>query len=464
VLANLFFATFLLGTQNLALNTNTPRKVYPVTLGCAKNRVDTEIMLALLEEAHWQITSQPEEADLLLVNTCGFIASACQEAVDTILELAALKQYRPTVRLVTAGCLVQRYGQELPALLPEVDLFVGVNDFPNIVNLLDHEPPESRLASRGDWLDYQAVWPRRLTTPFYSANLKIAEGCSHRCTYCTIPAIRGPYRSRPLDSILAEAAHLVGQGVIELNLVAQDTTAYGVDQGGVSKLPLLLSRLAAVPGLRWLRVLYGHPAGITPELLTVMAAHPQICPYFDLPLQHVSDSMLRRMGRRYSQDQIRQTIALICRHLPEAVLRTSIIVGFPGETEAEFAELGQVLAELQFDHVGVFAYQPEAGTPAARLRDQFPVKEVNRRARILKQLQAKISRQKLRRFKGTVQEVLVEGYSEETELLLQGRLGGQAPEVDGLVYINAGQGFIGQIQPVKITKTYTYDLLGEIVS
>ncbi len=441
-----------------------PKKVYPVTLGCAKNRVDTEIMLALLEEAHWQITSQPEEADLLLVNTCGFIASACQEAIDTILELAAVKKDRPEARLVAAGCLVQRFGPELPDLLPEVDLFLGVNDFPNILNILAEKAPQSRLVCGQDWLDYQAVWPRRLTTPFYSAYLKIAEGCSHRCTYCTIPGIRGPYRSRPLDSILTEAAHLAARGVIELNLVAQDTTAYGVDQGVASQLPLLLSRLAAVPGLRWLRVLYGHPAGITPELLAVMAAHPQICPYFDLPLQHVSDRLLRRMGRRYTQDRIRQTVALIRRHLPEAVLRTSVIVGFPGETPEEFAELGRVLAELQFDHLGVFAFQPETGTPAARLREQVPVREANRRARLLKQLQARISRQKLRRLKGSVQEVLVEGYSEETDLLLQGRLCGQAPEVDGLVLINAGQGEIGQIQPVKITKTYTYDLLGEIVS
>ncbi len=420
-------------------------------------------MLALLEESGWQITSRPQEADLLLVNTCGFIASACQEAIDTILELAAVKQDRPEARLVAAGCLVQRYQQELPDLLPEVDVFLGVNDFPNIINILSNIPNQPRVVCQDDWLEYRQVWPRRLTTPFYSAYLKIAEGCSHRCTYCTIPGIRGPYRSRPLDAILTEAAQLAARGVIELNLVAQDTTAYGSDQGGPSQLPALLSRLAAVPGLRWLRVLYGHPAGITPELLAVMAAHPQICPYLDLPLQHVNDRLLRRMGRRYTQEQLRQTVALIRRRLPEAVLRTSVIVGFPGETPEDFDELCRVLAELQFDHVGIFAFQPEAGTPAARLKDQVPIKEANRRARLLKTLQARISRQKLRRLKGTVQEVLVEGYSEETELLLQGRLRGQAPEVDGKVYINAGWSEIGQIQPVKITKTYTYDVLGEIV-
>ena len=442
---------------------SAPKKVYPVSLGCAKNRVDTEIMLALLEESGWQITSQPREADLLLVNTCGFIASACQEAIDTLLELAAVKQVRPEARLVAAGCLVQRYRQDLPELLPEVDAFLGVNDFPNIINILSNIPDSPQVFCQDDWLAYRQVWPRRLTTPFYSAYLKIAEGCSHRCTYCTIPGIRGPYRSRPLDAILTEAAQLAARGVIELNLVAQDTTAYGADQGGPSQLPVLLRRLADVPGLRWLRVLYGHPAGLTPELLTVMAAHPQICPYLDLPLQHVNDRLLRRMGRRYTQEQLRQTVALIRRHLPAAVLRTSVIVGFPGETPADFDELRRVLTELQFDHVGIFAFQPEAGTPAARLKDQVPIKAANQRARLLKTVQAGISRQKLRRLKGTVQEVLVEGYSEETELLLQGRLSGQAPEVDGKVLINAGFSEIGQIQPVKITKTYTYDLLGEII-
>jgi ribosomal protein S12 methylthiotransferase len=370
----------------------TPKKVYPVTLGCAKNRVDTEIMLALLEEADWQIINRPEEADLLLVNTCGFIASACQEAVDTILELAAVKQTHPGARLIAAGCLVQRYGSELPELLPEVDLFLGVNDFPDIINLLSEAAPQSRLVCRGDWLEYREVSPRRLTTPFYSAYLKIAEGCSHRCTYCTIPGIRGPYRSRPLDSILIEAAQLTARGVIEINLVAQDTTAYGVDRGGTSELPLLLHRLAGVPGLRRLRLLYGHPAGITAELLDVIAAHPQICPYLDLPLQHVNDRLLRRMGRRYTQEQVRQTLALIRERLPGAVLRTSVIVGFPGETLEDFNELTGVLTELQFDHLGIFAFQPETGTPAARLPEQVPVKEANRRAQVLKKLQAKIDR------------------------------------------------------------------------
>lgn len=448
-----------------SISSTNSGSVYPVSLGCAKNRVDTEIMLALLEEAGWQITEAPEVADLLLVNTCGFIASASQEAVDTILELAAIKQSRPGVRLVVAGCLVQRYQESLPELLPEVDLFVGVNDFPDLAGLLAAGPDAggARLVCQRCWLDYATVFPRRLTTPFYSAYLKIAEGCSHRCTYCTIPAIRGPFRSRPLATLLEEARELAARGVIELNLVAQDTTAYGRDLAGRPLLPELLEQLAAIPGLGWLRVLYGHPTGVTPELLRVMQAEPKICPYLDLPLQHVNDRLLRRMGRDYTQTAIRQLVAQIRRILPTATLRTSIIVGFPGETPEEVTELSQVLTELALDHVGVFAFQPEEHTPAARFQSQVPGREANRRARQIKTLQAKISRQKLKLRQGTVADVLVEGLCDETDLLLQGRLAGQAPEVDGKVLITAGQGEIGTLQPVKILKTYTYDLVGELV-
>lgn len=448
-----------------SISATNPGRVYPVSLGCAKNRVDTEMMLALLEGAGWQITPDPVAADLLLVNTCGFLASASQEAIDTILELAAQKQARPGVRLLVAGCLVQRYQQDLPGLLPEVDLFVGVNDFPDLVALLTAGPEagRGRLACRRPWLDYGEVWPRRLTTPFYSAYLKIAEGCSHRCTYCTIPAIRGPFRSRPLATIVAEARELASRGVIELNLVAQDTTAYGLDLMGRSLLPELLAELAAIEGLRWLRVLYGHPTGVTPELLRIMAATPQVIPYFDLPLQHVNDRLLRRMGRNYTQTQVRELVTQIRQTLPTATLRTSLIVGFPGETPEEVQELCAVLTELALDHVGVFAFQPEEGTPAARFREQVPAVEANRRARRVRALQARIARRKLRQLKGQVVDVLVEGFCEETDLLLQGRLAGQAPEVDGRVLITAGHGAVGTIQAVKITKTHTYDLVGELV-
>lgn len=456
------FDTF--GTTPPLIKATTIKQVYPVTLGCAKNRIDTEMMLASLEAAGWQITSDPQQADLFLVNTCGFIASASQEAIDTILELAAHKQGRAGVRLIVTGCLVQRYGADLPGLLPEVDLFLGVNAFPEIAAWVSTAAlPASRLVAPSTWLDYGQVYPRRLTTPFFSAYLKIAEGCSHRCTYCTIPAIRGPYRSRPLATLLAEARDLVARGVVEINLVAQDTTAYGQDLAGRSLLPDLLAQVAELPGVQWLRVLYGHPLGITPELLQVMRAHPNICPYFDLPFQHVSDHLLRRMGRGYSQALIRELIARIRAALPQATLRTSLIVGFPGETPADLAELQQVLTELALDHVGVFAFQPEEGTPAARFAGQVGSAEANRRARQVRTLQAKISRQKLRRLKNQVVEVLVEGHCDETDLLLQGRLASQAPEVDGRVLITAGQGQPGTIQPVRITKTYTYDLVGELL-
>ncbi|HAY20809.1 MAG TPA: 30S ribosomal protein S12 methylthiotransferase RimO [Desulfobacterales bacterium] len=442
---------------------NTLRRLYPVSLGCAKNRVDTEIMLALLEAAGYQVVSRPQEADLMLVNTCGFITPACQEAIDTILELAAYKQDQPEKQLVVTGCLVQRYQQELLDLLPEVDIFLGVNDFPRIVEVIRARSTTGRLHCQDGWQHYELIWPRRLTTPFYSAYLKIAEGCSHHCTYCTIPQIRGPYRSRPLSTLVTEAKQLAAQGVRELNLVAQDTTAYGVDQGGRLLLPELLRQLAGIAALQWIRLLYGHPARVTPELLRVMADHPQICPYFDLPVQHVSDRLLHRMGRGYRQKDLWETLARIRTMIPAATLRTSVIVGFPGESEQDFAELCQVTAQMEFDHLGVFAYQPEEGTPAAKMAESVTPREANRRARRLRSLQARLNRKKLRRLKGTIQPVLIEGHSEETELLLRGRLAGQAPEADGQVYINAGWAELGRLTPVRITKTYTYDLLGEVV-
>lgn len=445
--------------------TLTPGRVYPVTLGCAKNRVDTEVMLALLTRAGWRIVNDPGDADLILVNTCGFIASAAQESIDTILELAAVKSAHPHRLLVAAGCLVQRHQGELAELLPEVDAFAGVNDFPRIAAIV--KQLRGAAPRRRHWdaplLSYAGVLPRLLSTPFYTAYLKIAEGCRHHCTFCTIPAIRGPFRSRPPEAVVQEAELLLDRGVIELNLVAQDTTAYGTDGGGVSRLPELLGRLAGLPGLRWLRLLYGHPRGVTPELLEVMAAHPQICPYLDIPLQHLSDPVLKRMGRRYTQQQALKAIDLIRARLPRAALRTSMITGFPGETEADFEELCRRVEDIGFDHLGIFAFQPEAGTPAARFPGQVPARTAARRARQLTRLQARLVRKKLRALKGTVQEVLVEGVSPESDLLLTGRLATQAPEVDGQVYLTAGQGQVGALQPVRLTRTHTYDLEGELL-
>ncbi len=441
-----------------------PKTVFTVSLGCPKNLVDTEIMLGLLTARGWEVTDSPETAALLLVNTCAFIKPASQEAVDTILELARYKNDDPAKRLAVAGCLVQRYGPDLPKLLPEVDLFLGVNDFLHLARLVEEiDAQPARLFHESPWFDYAAPQPRWPATPPYLAYLKLAEGCSHRCTFCTIPKIRGPYRSRPLATLLEEAMTLAAAGVKELILVAQDTTAYGVDWGGGPKLVELLQELVRLPGFAWVRLLYGHPAGLTPELLEVMAAHPHICPYLDLPIQHAHDAVLRRMGRRYTRQDLRATFRLIREVLPQAALRTTVMAGFPGESEEHFETLLEMVEEVRFDHLGVFLYEPEKGTPAARLADPVPRRLARARARRLKSLQARIVKEKLKSLVGTVQPVLVEGVSEESEYLLTGRLITQAPEIDGRVYITAGMGRVGEIQPVRLTRALPYDLVGELV-
>ncbi len=441
-----------------------PKTVFTVSLGCPKNLVDTEIMLGALVRKGWQVVREPEAAQVLLVNTCAFIASAAQEAVDTILELAVHKARDPDKRLVVAGCLSQRYGETLPDLLPEVDLFVGVNDFPRLAQLLERDPssPE-RCHCKAPCFDYQDPLPRLAATPPYLAYLKIAEGCSHACTFCTIPRIRGPQRSRPLPTLLTEAWRLVEVGVKEVVLVAQDTTAYGAEWGFQPGLPELLAELAHLPGLVWIRLLYGHPAHVTPRLLEVMAAHPNICPYLDLPIQHAHDDILRRMGRRYTNRYLKDLFRQIRMALPAAALRTTALVGFPGETEEHFAALLELAEEVRFQHLGVFVYEPEEGTPALRLRPPVPRRTAKSRARRLKALQTRLVRAHLKTLVGTVQPVLVEGVSQESDYLLSGRLITQAPEIDGRVLITAGQGMMGAIQPVRITRVLGPDLAGEIL-
>jgi ribosomal protein S12 methylthiotransferase len=448
------------------LNTeNRKRKtVYTVSLGCPKNLVDTEIMLGRLTRAGWQVIDQPAAADLLLVNTCAFIEPACQEAVDTILEMARLKGDYPDKRLVVAGCLVQRFGPELVKELPEVDLFIGVNDFPALAEILSRPPAAGRRFDQAGPYAYPEVEPRYPATPAHLAFLKIAEGCRHRCTFCVIPQIRGPQRSRPLDTLVAEARRLAAAGVKELILAAQDTTAYGREQAGHPGIAALLRELAAIDGFEWIRLLYGHPARITPELLETMAAHPGILPYLDLPIQHGHDEILRRMGRGYRRREILDAVRRIRAVLPGATLRTTVMVGFPGETEAHFQALCDLLEEVRFDHLGVFLYYPEAGTPAAGLKPQVPRREARRRAHRVKAWQAKIVKARLRALVGTIQGVLVEGVSPESDFLLTGRLSSQAPEIDGQVYITAGIGRIGEIQPVRLTRALPYDLVGEIVA
>jgi ribosomal protein S12 methylthiotransferase len=443
-----------------------PKTVFSISLGCPKNLVDTEIMVGRLTQAGWEVTGAAEAADVLLVNTCGFIEAACKEAVDTILEMGRLKAESPGKRLVVTGCLVKRYGADLAKELPEVDLFIGVNDFPALPDILAGpvRPKDGRLFQAAPPYTYTAPEARFPATPGHLAYLKIAEGCSHRCTYCVIPQIRGPLRSRPLPTLVKEAEELAQAGVKELILVAQDTTAYGQEEPGQPGLAALLKELAAIDGFRWIRLLYGHPARISQKLLTTMAAHPRILPYLDLPIQHGHDEVLRRMGRGYGRREIVDAVRRIREVLPEATLRTTVMAGFPGETEEQFQALCDLIEAIRFDHLGVFLYCPETGTPAATWTPQVPRREARRRARGLKAIQAKIVKTRLKALVGTVAEVLVEGVSPESDFLLSGRMASQAPDIDGQVYLTAGTGQVGEIQAVRFTRALPYDLVGEIVS
>jgi ribosomal protein S12 methylthiotransferase len=426
--------------------------------------VDTEIMLGRLTRRGWQVVESPEEARVILINTCAFITPATEEALDTILELARHKEADPHKRLVVAGCLVTRYGEELLPPLPEVDLFVGVDDFPRLAEFLDDfaSPPQPQFFNLAPRFAYAEPQPRFPATPRHLAYLKLAEGCSHHCTFCIIPAIRGPYRSRPLTTLFSEARHLADTGVKELNLVAQDTTAYGQDWGGQPGLVELLQRLSSIPGFTWIRLLYTHPAHITPELITALATLPKVAPYLDIPIQHAHDEILRRMGRRYTQGHLLDLFARLRSAIPGLALRTTVMVGFPGETEEHFETLVEVVETVRFEHLGFFLYYPEEGTPANRLGDPVPRRTAQARARRLKALQARLVKQRLKNLVGTVQPVLVEGHSAESDYLLSGRLITQAPDIDGQVYITAGVGMVGEVQPVRLTRALPYDLVGEI--
>ena len=421
-------------------------------------------MLGRLARQGWQVVASPEEAQVLLVNTCAFITPATQEALDTILELARHKEADPPKRLVVAGCLVGRYGEELLPPLPEVDFFVGVDDFPRLPELLEGSASSNgpRLINQAPRFSYAEPQPRFPATRRHLAYLKLAEGCSHRCTFCTIPAIRGPYRSRPLATLLAEAQMLAATGVRELNLIAQDTTAYGQDWGGQPGLVELLQEVSAIPGFTWIRLLYTHPAHITPELITALATLPKVAPYLDVPIQHGHDEILRRMGRRYTQSHLVDLFARLREAIPGVALRTTVMVGFPGETEEHFETLVEVVEAARFEHLGVFLYYPEEGTPASRYADPVPRRTAQTRVRLLTALQARLVKQRLKNLVGTIQPVLVEGHSLESEYLLSGRMITQAPDIDGQVYITSGEGMVGEIQPVRLTRALPYDLVGEI--
>jgi ribosomal protein S12 methylthiotransferase len=474
-----------------------PTKVGFVSLGCPKNLVDSEVMMGLLAQSGAEITSRAEDADVIVVNTCSFIDTAKQESVDSILEMAQHKIAGRAQKLIVAGCLVERYRNEIQKNIPEVDAVVGTGELQQILGAAGIAPPAAPdsaspfviLGSRseGDAREaagrfskqrwdgaiadlpnylYDETTPRVLATPKYSAYIKIAEGCDHPCSFCIIPQLRGKFRSRRFESVIAEAQQLAKGGVREITLIGQDTTCYGEDLGLKDGLPLLLERLAQIEELRWVRFLYAYPNKITGNLLDTIAAHEKICSYIDMPLQHASPQVLKVMKRGAGAEIFLKSIANMRRAIPDLTLRTSFIVGFPGEAEADFEQLCDFVREAQFDWLGVFGYSDEEGAAAFELGEKIGPREIDRRRKKLMSIQKQISRKKKRALVGRQFNLLVEGPSAETELLWQGRTAMHAPEIDGTVYINDfGEREVneGEFYRCEITDAHEYDLVARIV-
>jgi ribosomal protein S12 methylthiotransferase len=445
------------------------RKVHIISLGCPKNLVDSEVMSALLAKSGYGITPQANKADIILINTCAFILSAKEESIDEILKMAEWKKRRKgaCTHLVVTGCLPQRYGRGLEKELPEVDLFLGVGEVGNIVHHLNgltraEAPSRRSIVGKPSFL-MNAQTPRLISTPFYTSYLKIAEGCSNRCSYCVIPTIRGKARSREMEDILMEAETLAVGGVKEVIITAQDTTAYGRDLKGKPNLGDLLGKLASIKGIRWIRLLYTHPAGLTDEILKSIASYENICKYIDIPIQHTDNEILAAMKRRGGSDLIKKTIQRAREIIPGAALRTSIIVGFPGETRTKFNKLLSFIKETRFDHLGVFTYSKEEGTKAASYPSRISEREKEVRRQNLMEEQSVISYQINQALIGSIQEVLIEGKSEIPDHPYVGRCSRQAPEIDGVTYVKGESLATGSLVHCKITATTEYDLFAEVL-
>jgi ribosomal protein S12 methylthiotransferase len=437
-------------------------KVFLISLGCPKNRVDSEVILGLLADNGLVPTPSLDEADVVIINTCAFIQEAVQESIEAILEVAQTKEKRTGTKLIVTGCLPQRYGEELAREIPQVDLWVGTGEFPRIPRLL--KGGESTALIKKPRYLYDHRTPRMITNTPHSVYVKIAEGCSHACTFCLIPRLRGPYRSRRMYSVIQEAEQLVAGGAAEIILVAQDTTAYGADLVKKNGLYRLLKELIKISGLQWIRVLYAYPRpdNFLPSLLEMIAGEEKICPYLDIPIQHINAKILQRMGRRASERETRTLINRIKKDYPEIRLRTTLMVGFPGEGEREFKELLTFVRESEFTHLGVFTYSPEEGTKAARIKHRIPSKIAAERAAQIMELQQGISWKKNKELIGSTLPVLIDGLGSGAEKGLQGRTAFQAPEIDGVVHIKKGTMPIGKMAVVKITQAGPYDLAGEI--
>ena len=435
-----------------------------ISLGCSKNLVDSENLTGILvNRKGFQLTNDIEEADMVLINTCGFIGDAKKESIETILEVAEYKQQN-LKKIVVCGCLAQRYAEELLQEIPEIDAVIGTGEINKIERVVDEILQDKKVVETKsfDFLP-NADTDRLLTTPPHTAYLKISEGCNRRCTYCIIPQLRGNLRSRSKEDILEEARHLVAGGVRELNLLAQETTEYGIDRYGKKALPDLLRELVKIEELDWIRSYYMFPKSITDELIAVMKTEEKICKYFDIPIQHISSNVLRRMGRAITGEQTKELLYKIRREIPESVFRTSLIVGFPGETEEEFEELKSFVEEFQFDYIGVFQYSREEDTLAYTMEAQVPEEIKARRQAELINLQNEIAEAKNRKLLGREVEVLIDGISSESEYMLEGRLKTQALDIDGKVLTSEGTAQVGEIVHVVLEQNFEYDFIGRIV-
>lgn len=438
------------------------RTIHFVSLGCPKNRVDTEVMLGVAEKSGYRHVSDPSDAAVIVVNTCGFIDAAKKESIDTILELSAQKKQGACRKLVVAGCLSQRYSGDLEKELTEVDHFLGSSDMMKLERVLSGRGERVMVGSPADWV-IGASDPRVVSTRGASAYLKLAEGCNRRCSFCVIPQIRGKQRSRRPSDVVEEARRLVDSGVLELNLVSQDTVAYGRDLDGGDSLADVVRQVADVPGVRWVRLFYLYPEKLDPALIELLAHHPTVVPYVDMPLQHASDAMLRRMRRGHGGKRLYGLVETLRSAVPGLVFRTAFIVGHPGESDADFDELRHFVDWAQFDRVGVFHYSDEPTADSHGMDAKVARGVARRRARALMKLQRGISRKKNRVLVGRELDVLVEGTSSESELVFVGRHAGQAPEIDGAVYLSGAEVRPGTMRRVRVARATDYDLLADVV-
>jgi len=471
-------------------------KVGFVSLGCPKNLVDSEVMMGMLTQAGAELSPRAEDADVIVVNTCSFIASAQQESVNTILEMARHKTDGRARKLVVAGCLVERFRDDIRKNIPEVDAVVGTGELEEILVAAGVAPPPTKSSpfniltsrpegdareaqgrfSRESWDGaigdlpnylYDEATPRVLATPGYTAYIKIAEGCDHPCSFCIIPQLRGKFRSRRFESVIAEAERLARSGVREITLIGQDTTCYGEDFGLKDGLALLLEKLAGIEDLRWIRFLYAYPNKITGRLLETIASHEKVCAYVDVPLQHASAAVLKRMKRGGGADVFLRSIEKMRRTIPGVTLRTSFIVGFPGETENEFEQLCEFVRQAEFDWMGTFGYSDQEGAQAFALDQKLPAREIEHRRKHLMQIQRRISKRRKKALVGQEFDLLLEGVSEESDLLLEGRTRMHAPEIDGKVFVNdvpeGLQPLAGEFYRCQITEAHDYDLVAKII-